>query len=102
MVNFYPFLGETFNVGGSFGLSIPISGNENINGINFLFGPSLFFGSESRLSLSGGVAYGPVKKLTNGIEIGDETTFGSIDNYTKNVYYFGYYFGISFSLFDLN
>ena len=102
MVNFYPFLGETFNVGGSFGLSIPISGNENINGINFLFGPSLFFGSESRLSLSGGVAYGPVKKLTNGIEVGDETTFGSIDNYTKNVYDFGYYFGISFSLFDLN
>lgn len=102
MINFYPFMGENFNIGGSFGLSIPISGNDNVNGINFLFGPSLFFGSKSRLSLSGGMAYGPVKKLTNGIEVGDSTSFNSIDNFSKNVYDFGYYFGISFSLFDLN
>ncbi len=102
MINFYPFMGENFNIGGSFGLSIPISGNDNVNGINFLFGPSFFFGSKSRLSLSGGVAYGPVQKLTNGLEVGDSTSFGSVDNFTKNVYDFGYYFGISFSLFDLN
>lgn len=102
MINFYPFMGENFNVGGSFGLSIPISGNDSVNGINFLFGPSLFFGSKSRLALSGGLAYGPVKKLTNGIEVGDTTSFGSIDNFTKTIYDFGYYFGISFSLFDIN
>lgn len=102
MINFYPYMGENFNVGGSFGLSIPISGNDNVNGINFLFGPSLFFGSKSRLALSGGVAYGPVKKLTNGFEVGDTTNFNDIENITKNVYDFGYYFGISFSLFDLN
>jgi hypothetical protein len=102
MINFYPFMGENFNIGGSFGLSIPISGNDNVNGINFLFGPSMFFGSKSRLSLSGGLAYGPVQKLTNGLEVGDTTSFGSVDNFTKNVYDFGYYFGISFSLFDLN
>ena len=102
MVNFYPFLGENFNIGGSFGLSIPISANDNINGINFLFGPSLFFGSDSRLSLSGGLAYGPIKKLTDGLEVGDTTSFITVDKFTKNVYDFGYYFGISFSLFDLN
>jgi len=102
MINFYPFMGENFNIGGSFGLSIPISGNDNVNGVNFLFGPSLFFGSKSRLSLSGGAAYGPVQKLTNGLEAGDTTSLTSIDNFTKNVYDFGYYFGISFSLFDLN
>ena len=102
MINFYPFMGENFNIGGSFGLSIPISGNDSVNGINFLFGPSLFFGSKSRLALSGGLAYGPVEKLTNGIEVGDTTEFGSIDNFTKTVYDFGYYFGISFSLFDIN
>ena len=102
MINFYPFIGENFNIGGSFGLSIPISGSDNVNGVNFLFGPSMFFGSKSRLSLSGGLAYGPVQKLTNGLEVGDTTTFSSVDNFTKNVYDFGYYFGISFSLFDLN
>ncbi|MFY0713468.1 hypothetical protein J1D01_07305 [Seonamhaeicola sp. NFXS20] len=102
MINFYPYTGENFNVGGSFGLSIPISGENNIKGINFLLGPSLHFGSESRVSVSGGVAYGPVTKLTDGLEVGDTTTFGSIDNFTKDVYDFGYFFGISFSLFDLN
>ena len=102
MINFYPFMGDNFNIGGSFGLSIPISGNNSISGVNFLLGPSLFFGSKSRLALSGGVAYGPVKRLTNGLEVGDSTSFTSVDNFTKNVYDFGYYFGISFSLFDLN
>jgi hypothetical protein len=103
MINFYPFMGENFNIGGSFGLSIPLSGNDNVNGVNFLFGPSLFFGSKSRLSLSGGMAYGPVKKNKNGILVGDNPSSSTnIDLYTKNVYDFGYYFGISFSLFDLN
>lgn len=102
MINFYPFISKNFNIGGSFGLSIPISGNDNINGINFLFGPSLFFGSKSRLALSGGLAFGPITKLTNGIEVSDTTSFGNIDSFTKTVYDFGYYFGISFSLFNLN
>jgi hypothetical protein len=101
MINFYPYLGENFNVGGSFGLSIPISG-DNINGISFLLGPSLHFGSKSRLSLSGGLAYGPVNKLKNGLEVGDTPSSESIDTFTKSVYDFGYFFGISFSLFDLN
>lgn len=102
MINFYPFIGENFNIGGSFGISIPISGDNQINGVNFLFGPSLFFGTKSRISLSGGLAYGPVQQLTNGANIGDTTAFNDIDSFTKNVYDFGFYFGISFSLFDLN
>jgi len=101
MINFYPYLSENFNIGGSFGLSIPISANDNINGVNFLFGPSVFLGGRSRLSLSGGMAYGPVKRLTKGAAIGDVPVSGGIDAVTKNVYDFGYYFGISFSLFDL-
>lgn len=102
MINFYPYTGQNFNIGGSFGLSIPISGDSNVKGINFLLGPSLHFGSKSRLSISGGLAYGPVQKLSNGLKEGDTVSFGSIDNYTKDVYDFGYFFGISFSLFDLN
>lgn len=102
MINFYPYSGRNFNIGGSFGLSIPISGNSTVKGVNFLLGPSLHFGSTSRLSISGGLAYGPVTKLTNGLEIGDTTSFGSIENFTKDIYDFGYFFGISFSLFDLN
>jgi len=100
MINFYPVISENFNLGGSFGLSIPIS--SNINGLNFLLGPSVFLGNESRLSLSGGVAYGPVDRLTGGLQQGEMTTLSTLDAYTETVYDLGYYFGISFSIFDLN
>lgn len=100
MINFYPVISENFNLGGSFGLSIPIS--NNINGLNFLLGPSIFLGNESRLSLSGGVAYGPVDRLTDGLRQGEMTSLSSLDAYTETVYDLGYYLGISFSLFDLN
>lgn len=100
MINFYPVISENFNIGGSFGVSIPVSGEAR--GINFLLGPTIFLGSKSRLSLSGGVAYGTVTKLKNGLEVGDTATFTDIDSFTKSVYDFGYYFGISFSLFELN
>lgn len=99
MINFYPMMSESFNVGGSFGLAIPIS--DNVGGINFLLGPSLFMGNKNRLSLSGGVAYGPVNRLTNGIKPGDTTELRSLENFTKTVYDFGYFFGVSFSLFDI-
>lgn len=100
MINFYPVIAENFNLGGSFGISIPIA--DGINGINYLFGPSIILGNQSRLALSGGIAYGPVKKLINGLEVGDTTTLNDVDSFTKNVYDFGFYFGISFSIFNLN
>lgn len=99
MINFYPVISENFNIGGSFGISIPISGETR--GINFLLGPTIFLGSKSRLSLSGGLAYGTVNRLTQGLEVGDTTTITDIDPFTKSVYDFGYYFGISFSLFEI-
>jgi hypothetical protein len=100
MINFYPLLGENFNLGGSFGISIPIA--DGITGVNYLFGPSLIFGNQSRLGISAGIAYGPVKKLINGLEVGDVTTLNDVDSFTKNVYDFGFYFGISFNILNLN
>ncbi|WP_460218410.1 hypothetical protein [Psychroserpens sp. MEBiC05023] len=102
MINFYPYAGENFNIGGSFGLSIPISSTDQVSGVNFLLGPSLFFGTKNRLSLTGGIAYGPVKRLSKGLEVGETTTTTDVTTITKNVYDFGYFFGISFSLFDIN
>lgn len=100
MINFYPVIGENFNIGGSFGLSIPIA--EGVTGVNYLFGPSIILGNQSRLALSGGIAYGPVKKLINGLAVGDTTSLNDVSSFTKNVYDFGFYFGISFSIFNLN
>ncbi|MGJ8685130.1 MAG: hypothetical protein ACSHWW_10930 [Nonlabens sp.] len=100
MINFYPIMGENFNIGGSFGLSIPIA--DDLRGVNFLIGPSVFFGNKNRFSFSGGVAFGPVQELTNGLQEGDAALGNDIDGFTKNVYDVGFYMGISFSLFDLN
>ncbi len=99
IINFYPLLSDNFNIGGSFGVSIPLS--DAIRGVNFLIGPSLIFGNKNRVSLTGGLAYGPVNRLTNGLQVGQETNFTSLNNFTKNVYEVGYFFGISFSLFDI-
>lgn len=99
MINFYPMISESFNIGGSFGLSIPLS--DNIGGVNFLLGPSIFMGNKNRLAISGGIAYGPVDRLTNGLKVGDTTELRSLENYTKKVYDLGYFVGISFSLFDI-
>lgn len=100
MINFYPIISENFNLGGSFGLSIPIS--DDVNGVNFLLGPSVFLGNQSRFSLSGGVAYGPVDRLTHGYQSGDVVELSSLDGFTKSVYDIGYYFGVSFSIFNIN
>lgn len=102
MINFYVYSSKNIKVGGTFGLSIPISGDNNIKGVNYLFGPSIYFGGTNSLSISGGIAYGPIKRLTNGLKVGQTTSFRSVDNFTKTVYDFGYFFGISFSLFDIN
>lgn len=100
MINFYPMISDGFNIGGSFGLSMPIS--EDISGVNFLFGPSIFLGSKNRLALSGGIAYGPIDRLSHGLKEGNTTEIRSLDNYTKRVYNFGYFVGISFSLININ
>lgn len=100
MINFYPIISDGFNIGGSFGLAVPLS--DDISGVNFLLGPSIFLGNKNRVALSGGIAYGPMTRLTNGLKPGDSTELRSLDNYTKKVYDFGYFFGISFSLFDIN
>lgn len=99
LINFYPVISKNFNVGGCFGVSIPIA--EGINGINYLFGPSLILGNKSRLALSAGAAFGPVKKLTGGLKVENTTTLNDVNNFTKNVYDFGFYFGVSFNIFNL-
>lgn len=99
MINFYPLIGESINFGGTFGVSVPLS--DTMRGVNFLVGPALILGSKSRVSISGGLTYGPVSRLTNGLQVGQETSLTSLNNFTKNVYEVGYFFGISFSLFDL-
>ncbi len=100
MLNFYPILGNNFNVGGTFGVSIPL--RSEIKGVNFLFGPSIVLGNENRVVISGGVAYAPVNKLTRGVEIGKTTGLTSLDNFITTIYKPGVYFSVSFNIMKFN
>jgi hypothetical protein len=99
MINFYPYLSENFNFGGSFGVAIPFT--EDFKGINFLLGPSVHVGGKNRFSISGGIAFGPVKKLSNGLKAGNQTELVSLDDYLKTVYDIGWFIGLSFNLFGM-
>lgn len=100
ILNFYPMLGNSFNVGGSFGVSIPL--RSEIKGVNFLFGPSLVLGNENRVVISGGVAYSPVNKLTRGVEVGKTTSLTSLDNFVTSIYKPGVFFSVSFNIMKFN
>lgn len=99
MINFYPYWSENFNLGGSFGIAVPFA--DDFKGINFLLGPSLHIGGNNRFSLSGGIAFGPVKKLSGGLKTGSHTEYESLDNYLKIVYDIGWFMGLSFNLFGI-
>lgn len=98
-INFYPYLFKNVNIGGTFGLSIPVS-DENM-GINYMFGLSTFLGSYDRLNLSGGIIYGAVDRLKSELTVGEITTTSS-DDLTRKIYDFGFYLGISFNLLNVN
>lgn len=100
VMNFYPMISENFNLGGTFGVVVPLM-SENPS-VNFVLGPSLFFGGKNRISLNGGVVLGPVSKLTGGYHAGDTFSQYSLDPYLKTKYDFGFFFGVSFNVLNLN
>ncbi|MGB4205140.1 MAG: hypothetical protein WBJ84_05905 [Bacteroidales bacterium] len=100
LINFYPVLSENFNFGGIFGLAIPVSGMGS--GVNYIFGPSLYFGNKNMLSISAGIALGTVDSLGNGYNVGDPFKAGNLGQFIKKRYDTGYFIGLTFNFMDLN
>lgn len=94
-VNFYPYTGRAVNIGGSFGIGIPLSGG--IVAPSFMLGPSLVLGNKYRIMVSGGAAFGPVERLDNGFEI-DQILNPFQELKTKTKYAVGFYTSISFTV----
>ncbi|MCB0502408.1 MAG: hypothetical protein KDD32_06975 [Bacteroidetes bacterium] len=94
-VNFYPYTGKAVNFGGSFGIGIPITGGTISP--SFLLGGSLVLGDKYRIAVSGGMATGPIKRLENGFEVGQNLEqFQELK--TKVKYAVGFYSSISFTI----
>ena len=94
-VNFYPYTGRAVNIGGSFGIGIPIKG-ETISP-SFLLGPNLVIGNKYRIAVSAGMSTGPVKRLERGYEVGQVLNeFQEIE--TRSKYAVGFYSSMSFTI----
>jgi hypothetical protein len=94
-VNFYPYTGKAVNFGGTFGIGIPIKGSKIAP--NFFVGGAMILGSKYRVTLTAGMATGPVTRLANGYEVGQKLEIYD-DMETTTKYAIGFYSGLSFSL----
>lgn len=98
-MNFYPYNGKLGQFGGTFGLGIPIA-TENRNLSVFLGGSSLF-GSKNRIVINAGASLGQVTQLDQGLKTGDMLDSEFMDVPTRQIWNWGAFLGISFSIADV-
>lgn len=98
-MNFYPYNGKLGQLGGTFGLGLPIAGDDRNLSV-FLGGASLF-GSKNRIVLNGGASLGQVTQLDMGLQNGENLDNEFMDVPTRQVWQWGAFLGISFSVADV-
>lgn len=98
-INFYPYSGRVANIGGTFGVGVPLT-DQNRN-LNIFLGLSGLFGTDNRIALHGGLTLGQVKSLDQGYEVGDKLLSPIQEVPVVNTWQWGAFAGISFSLANL-
>ncbi len=98
-INFYPYSGRIANLGGTFGVGVPLT-DKNRN-LNIFMGLSGLFGTDNRIALHGGLTLGQVKSLDQGHEVGDKLLSSTQEVPIRNTWQWGAFAGISFSLANL-
>lgn len=95
-VNVYPYSGRTLQLGGTFGVGVPLESEQR--SVNMYMGMSALLGSDSRVALHAGASLGQVKKLGSGYNVGDPLLPGDLTIPTRNVWEWGTFIGISFNI----
>lgn len=95
-INFYPYQGKNFHIGGTFGVGVPVQG-DNSGNMNFFLGLSSVLGASSKVVINGGLALGQLQVLDNGQKTGDKLPLNMVPT-TKKVFKPGMFFGVSFAL----
>ncbi|MGB0850543.1 MAG: hypothetical protein ACPGTP_04805 [Bacteroidia bacterium] len=98
-INFYPYSGKIGQLGGTFGVGVPISSTSR--NFNFLFGGSAILGTKNKVVLHAGATLGQVKKLDNALVTGDYLQNSYDEVPTISSYNWGGFVGISFSIANL-
>lgn len=89
---------KSLNIGGSFGVGLPILSSGSIQSASFFLGPTILIGKSQRLLLTAGVMGAKVERLTSGFNIGD-----SFDGFTEILpvnekYDVGFFISVSFNV----
>ena len=97
--HFYKQSLSSVNIGGSFGVGLPILGGNTIQSASFFLGPTILVGQKQRLLITGGVMGAKVERLSSGFKAGD-----SFDGFTEILpltqkYEIGYFVAVSFNVF---
>ncbi len=97
--HFYKQSLSSVNIGGSFGVGLPILGGNTIQSASFFMGPTLLIGQSQRLLITGGIMGAKVERLSSGFQAGD-----IFDGFTEILpltqkYELGYFVAVSFNVF---
>ena len=97
-IHFYSPKPGSISWGGSFGVGIPLGGDNNLQAISFFLGPSIVIGQNHDIVFTGGLSGGKVPKPAQGYQVGD--SFNSDPSFfaTESKYALGYFLGVSFNL----
>jgi hypothetical protein len=98
-LHFYSPRDKGFRWGGSFGIGIPISGDEKQ--LNMMLGLSTFFGKNDPVCITAGIAGAKVRTLS-GMSVGDKVGFIDYNIKYQSVYRSSYFISFSFNPAALN
>jgi len=96
--HFFPHTTGNFTLGGSFGIGLPILGQDRNASANFSLGVSLLFGKAEKLVLTGGLMGGRKAVLGKDYQVGDEFFERDTPLPLDYPYDMGFFVGISFNL----
>lgn len=106
--NFIPFLStnihfyfqnrRNLSYGGTFGVGMALTNNENLEMPTFFLGPSVIIGKNQSFTISAGAMGGRIRRLSQGYSVGDRYSSDANVVPTKTKFELGYFVGISFNL----
>ncbi len=97
-VHFYFQSRRNLSYGGSFGVGMALTNNDNLETPTFFLGPSVIIGKSQSFTVSAGAMGGRIRRLSQGYKVGDRYSSDANVVPTKTKYELGYYIGISFNM----
>lgn len=98
-MHFYKTSPRNINLGGSFGVGLPVLGGSSLQSASFFLGPTIIIGQSNRFLITVGAMGAKAERLTKGFSPGDQFPFFEDALPTNSRYELGYFLGLSFNVF---